>query len=100
DATVWWTHSGGAYPSVEAAGEGLPETHPVVGTSRLRHDHDVIAEPNPFTTEIRFNASYDIPVMARYEPALAQGSVLRNAGVPIPGITDGYSGSAPDIGAV
>jgi hypothetical protein len=100
DASVWWSHSGGSYPSVDAARSRLRETQPVFGTSRVRHDRDVISERNPFATQIRFNASYDIPVTTLYEPALADGSVLRNAGVAIPGITDGFSGPAPDIGAV
>lgn len=100
DANVWWTHSGAAYPSVDAARGRLRETRPVFGSSRVRHDHDVISEANPFASEIRFNASYDIPVTTLYEPALGVGSVLKNAGVAIPGITDGFSGPAPDIGAV
>ena len=100
DASVWWTGSGGSYPSVGAARARLRETQPVFSASGVRHDHDVIAESNPFATEIRFNTSYDIPVTTLYEPELANGSVLKQAGVAIPGITDGFSGAAPDIGAV
>ncbi len=100
DGKVWWTGSGGSFSSIGAARERLPETQPVFGTSHKRHEHDVILEQNPFTAEIWFNASYDIPVVPLYEPTLSEGSVARNAGVAIPGITDGFSGRAPDMGAV
>ncbi len=38
--------------------------------------------------------------MTLYEPILSSSSRLKNAGVSIPGITDGFSGKNPDIGAV
>ena len=100
DGQIWWTGSGGSFPSLAAAKAGLRATTPVFGDSTRRHDHDLIAEKNPFETEIRFNASYDIPVTAIYEPKLAAGSVLKNAGVEIPGVTDGFAGAGPDLGAV
>lgn len=100
DAKVWWSKSGGSFSSLEAARSRLRETSPVFGSSRRRHEGDVVAEPEPFATPIRFPGSYDVPIIPLYEPALASGSRLRNAGVPIPGVTDGYTGAAPDIGAV
>jgi hypothetical protein len=44
----------------------------------------------PYLTEIK----------EQYVPVLARKSPLRNAGAIIPGITDGFSGKAPDIGAI
>ncbi len=100
DSKVWWTKTGGSFSSMASARGRLPETTPVFGTSHRRHEGDVIAERNPFATEIRFPGQYTVPVLPLYEPALAAHSRLRGAGVAIPGITDGYSGAAPDIGAV
>lgn len=100
DARVMWTKSGGSFSSIQSARSRLPDTEPVFGDSRRRHDGDVIAEANPFETAIRFPPSYDDPVLPLYEPRLAPESRLRGAGTVIPGVTDGFSGSAPDIGAV
>lgn len=100
DGTVWWTRTGGSFRSLTAARSRLRPTTPVFGESRYRHEHDVIVGRNPFARMIRFGASYDVPITEIHEPALAPDSRARNAGVEIPGITDGYSGSQPDIGAV
>jgi len=100
DGKVWWSGSGGSFPSIESARQRIRATQPVFGKSHKRHDRDVIVERQPFATEIWFNDSYDLPVVPLYEPQLSESSVARNAGVVIPGITDGFSGSAPDIGAV
>lgn len=100
DARVMWTKSGGSFSSIQSARTRLPDTEPVFGDSRRRHDGDVIAEANPFETAIRFPSSYDDPVLPLYEPKLAPGSRLRGAGAIIPGVTDSFAGGAPDIGAV
>lgn len=100
DGRFFWTRTGGSFSSLSGAWSRLPETTPVFSDSQRRHDHDVIAEANPFETEIRFNSSYDQAVMTLYEPVLSSASRLKNAGVAIPGITDGFSGKNPDIGAI
>lgn len=100
EGKVWWTKSGGSFASVAAARGRLPATQPVFGESTRRHADDVVAERNPFETEIRFNGAYHVPIEPLYEPALSARSRLKHAGVAIPGVTDGFAGERPDIGAV
>jgi hypothetical protein len=100
DRQVWWSGSGGSFSSMSAARAGLPATTPLFGTSTRRHENDVIAESDPFASPISLGGSYLTEITAPQTPALASGAAPRGAGVAIPGITDGYSGSAPDMGAV
>lgn len=100
DQEIWWTSTGGSFSSLAAARAGLGPTTPVFGTSTHRHENDVICESNPFTINIALGSSYLTQVTTPYVPTLASGSVPRGAGIAIPGITDGYSGSAPDMGAI
>lgn len=100
DNKVWWTKSGGSAGTIEAARARLPSTTPLFGESTRRHDHDVIAEANPFRTQIRFDEAYFVPIVPLYEPVLSERSRLKHAGIPIAGITDGFMGRQPDIGAV
>jgi hypothetical protein len=100
DNKVWWTKSGGSSSTVAAARARLPATTPLFGDSTHRHDHDVVAEREPFRTPVRFHDAYFEPLEPLYEPVLAERSRLKHAGVAIPGITDGFAGRAPDIGAV
>lgn len=100
DGAVWWSSSGGSFRSLSAARARLRATNPVFGTSSQRHEHDVISASNPFETAIRFGESYDVPVTTLYEPVPAADSVLKGAGVAIPGVTDEFAGPRPDIGAV
>lgn len=75
-------------------------TTPVFGESTRRHEHDVIVESNPFEVDVALGADYRTLVTARYSPKLKATSSARGAGVAIPGVTDGFTGGAPDIGAV
>jgi hypothetical protein len=100
DKSVWWTNTGGSFDSLAAARDGLPETQPLFGGARRRHEHDVITVSNPFTTNVTLGADHLTEVATATAPALAPGSSPKNAGVAIPNITDGFTGSAPDMGAV
>lgn len=100
DGSVWWTNSGGSYGSLDEAFSGLPATQPLFGTSTQRHEHDRIVEGEPFEDSVPLGADHSTEVSSLYVPALDASSVARNAGTEIPNITDDYSGSAPDMGAV
>lgn len=100
NASVWWSHSGGSYGSMASARSGLPATTPVFSTSTQRHQNDVISEADPFIVDVALGSTYLTQVTTLYTPFVAAGSAPRGTGVAIPGITDGYSGSAPDMGAM
>jgi hypothetical protein len=100
DKSVWWTNTGGSFDSLASARTGVPETDPLFGTSRKRHEGDVITVSDPFTTPVTLGADHLTEVATATAPALAVGSSPKNAGVAIPNVTDGYSGGAPDMGAV
>ena len=100
DRAVWWSNSGGSYSSMAAARVGLPQTTPVFGTSTMRHQNDVISDSDPFIVGVALGGTYLTQVTTFYTPFLAAGTAPRGAGVAIPGVTDGFSGSAPDMGAM
>lgn len=100
DASVWWSTTGGSYSSMAAARAGLPATTPLFGSSTRRHENDVITEADPFLTDVTLGSSYLTEITTPYSPSLAPSSIPRGAGVVLPGITDGFSGTAPDMGAI
>jgi hypothetical protein len=85
---------------MDAARFRLPATKPVHGESTKRHDRDVVTEANPFLEDIKLGENYLTEITRLYVPALSDGAAPRGKGIPIPGITDGFSGSAPDMGAL
>jgi hypothetical protein len=100
DKSVWWSSTGGSFDSIASARAGVPETDPLFGTSRRRHEGDVITVSNPFATNVPTGPDHLTEVSTTAAPALAAGSSPKNAGVAIPNVTDGFTGSAPDMGAV
>lgn len=100
NASVWWSTTGGSFSSMSAARAGLPATTPLFGSATHRHENDVITEADPFAVDVTLGNSYQTEITTPYSPSLASGSAARGAGVAIPGITDGFSGSAPDMGAI
>ena len=100
DGRVWWTRSGGSFRSLSAAAAALPATSPVFSGSAQRHEADQIAPANPFAAEIVLGATHRTEITAPYVPTLAPGMTPKNSGTPIVGITDGFSGTAPDRGAI
>ena len=100
DEHVWWTSTGGSYPSLASALAGLPPTTPVFGTSTQRHQNDVISDSDPFIVDITLGSNFLTQITTLYSPVLAPGSAPRGSGQAIPGITDGFSGTAPDMGAM
>jgi hypothetical protein len=100
DGNIWWSNTGGAFGSFAEARAGLPETDPVFGTSRHRHDGDVLLPLEPFTNPVPLGADHLAEITTQFVPILGAASAARNAGTPIPNITDGHSGAAPDMGAI
>ncbi|WP_306524545.1 chondroitinase-B domain-containing protein [Dokdonella sp.] len=100
DGAVWWSNSGGSYPSLAAAAAGVPVTTPLYGTATRRHDNDVLTTVNPWTTPITLGATFLTEILAIYLPTPAAGWSIKNSGIAIAGISDGFLGAAPDRGAV
>jgi len=88
------------FSNLADANNRLADITPVFSGTTRRHDADNITTANPWTTTVTLGADYRIEVTGTYIPLLAPGSAPKNSGVVIPNITDNYSGSAPDRGAV
>ncbi len=97
---VWWSNTGGSFASLAAAFGSLGATTPVFSGSTRRHEADNISGSNPFVTSITLGSDYHTQVFMLYTPSLASGTAPKNSGAVIPNITDGFSGSAPDRGAL
>ena len=100
NASVWWTNSGGTFASLSAAYRALPATTPVFSGLNKRHQQDNITVKNPWTTAITLGRSHLAEVTQTYTPVLASKTRPKNSGTVIPNITDGFSGTAPDRGAI
>lgn len=100
DGSIWWTYTGGSYSSLGAARTALSPTQPLFGTSAARHESDVLTESNPFVSMIPLGPDHLTEIATDTSPALHSDASPKNAGVAIPNITDGYSGAAPDMGAI
>jgi hypothetical protein len=100
NAGVLWTNSGGSFGSIASAFAGLPATTPVFSGSTRRHEQDNITVSNPWTATVTLGSDYLTEITTPYVPALAAGTSPKNSGAVIPNITDGFSGAAPDRGAV
>ncbi|HET9252920.1 MAG TPA: hypothetical protein VFP58_12475 [Candidatus Eisenbacteria bacterium] len=97
---IWWSTSGGNGNTPAEAYANLPATQPVFSASTRRHESDRVTQQSPFVVPITLGANYLTQITASYTPTPAPGTALKGGGAAIPGITDGHSGSAPDMGAV
>jgi hypothetical protein len=97
DRAIQW---GGNYASLSAAQSGLANTTPIFSGTNRRMQNDTITVRNPWTQVITLGASAATEYTGVFLPVLASGGTAKNTGVPIPNITDGFSGSAPDRGAI
>jgi hypothetical protein len=100
DGQIWWSNSGGSFGSLASARSGLPASTPVFGASTARHQSDVITVSDPFVSPVALGANHLTRYTAGVVPVLRAGVTPKNAGTPIPNVTDGYSGSGPDMGAL
>lgn len=99
---VWWTTSGASYATITQAinGVGQSPTTPLFGSSTRRHQFDVLTTSDPFTPSVTLGATHLVRITTTQVPALSASAPMRNAGVAIANITDGFSGVAPDMGAI
>jgi hypothetical protein len=86
--------------NLAAAYANVGATVPVFSAYTKRLEQDVITVSDPFETDITLGANYRTEVTTRYTPSLSDGDAAKNTGVAIANITDGYSGAAPDRGAI
>lgn len=91
-------------PSLAELQAALPASVPVFSDCTKMLQHDRIVERQPFADAIFLGADYKtlyapIPFLVP-DLRLKPGSSGKYAGTPIPGVTDGFSGAAPDLGAV
>ena len=100
DGSVWWSSTGGSFGSIAAARSGLTTTPPLFGSSSARHTGDVITDRDPFQSPITLGANHLTEFTAQTTAALRSDANVRGVGVALPNITDGFTGPAPDIGAV
>jgi hypothetical protein len=99
DGAVWWSSSGGSFASIAEAREGLPASTPLFGDFATRHEGDVITTSDPFAPAIDLGADHLTEVSVE-RPAIAAGATPESSGVAIANVTDGFSGAAPDMGAI
>ncbi len=69
-------------------------------TNNRYFQFDHLSESNPWAATITLGADSNTEVTGQASLALDAASALKNEGVAIPGITDGFSGAAPDMGPV
>jgi hypothetical protein len=100
DRQVWWSVTEGLFENLSAAFGSLGATAPVFSGSTRRHEGDNISENDPFVTSIDLGPDYHTQVDTLYSPWLSSGTAPKNSGAIIPNITDGFSGDAPDRGAL
>jgi hypothetical protein len=100
DKGIWWSTTGGSFSNLATARSRLPQTTPVFSGSTRRHDGDVITNSNPFVEDVKLGDDYLTQITHPHVPLLSDGSPPRSSGIPIPGITDGFSGIAPDMGGL
>jgi hypothetical protein len=90
----------GNFPNLASAQNGLPATNPVFSGLTHRQSQDNITVSNPWTVSVDLGVDYHTEVLTAYTPILAPGTTPKNSGVVIPNITDGFTGGAPDRGAI
>jgi hypothetical protein len=108
DGSIHWEGDVGEnfFSSLADARANIRATNPIwptgakLGAPTRRHDDDVITVSDPFVSPIAMGADASTEVSGRVTPILSAQSSPKNGGVAIPGITDGYAGLAPDIGAI
>ena len=100
DGRVWWTRSGGSFAGLARAYASLPATTGVFSGATQRHAADTLTAINPFVTDIALGATHHTEITTPFVPILAAETAPKHSGTPIVGITDGFSGAAPDRGAI
>ena len=73
---------------------------PVFGPATEAFIDDVASATDPFASPCTLGADYLTEVTATCDLTLDTGEAAKNAGIAVAGVTDGFSGAAPDIGAL
>lgn len=105
-----WTHNawypdrqiqfnGQNFSSLAAAIANSPTITPIFSGATKRFANDVVITDAPFTVAIALGADANTELSATYTPGIASGNA-KNSGAVIPNITDGFTGAAPDRGAI
>jgi len=89
-----------AYSNLADIQANIGNSTPIFSAATKAHTNDVITVSNPWTATVTLGANYLTEVTATYTPTLSGGDAAKNAGVAIAGVTDGFAGAAPDIGAI
>lgn len=101
---VWKQFAGNGYDtnfaSLAKAKAGMQPQTPLFSGVKEVHKNDVIVSANPFTVKIVTGKDFLTEIVKQYIPTLKQGSAASQSGGEIPNITDGYTGAAPDRGAI
>jgi hypothetical protein len=97
DKGIQW---GGTWNNLASAQAGIPNTTPVFSGATKRLQSDNITTSDPFVTSIPLGANGRTEVVGTYTPTLQNNSSPKNSGTAIPNINDGFSGGAPDRGAI
>ena len=97
DRAIEWENF---FSSLSGARNGLGDTTPVFSGSNRRMLEDNLTTSNPWTTQISLGSNSLTEVTASYSPVLQGSSSPKNSGAVIANITDGFSGQAPDRGAI
>jgi len=88
------------FDNLNDARNNLRATTPIFSGATRRLEQDNITTSNPWTTTVTLGPNSLTEVTQSYTPVLAAGTAPKNSGAVIANITDGFSGGAPDRGAL
>lgn len=102
-----WNHDPGQlvfddsnYTTIANLVANTPSSTPIFSSATTQVEGDFVVEDDPFSTSVVLGTNSRTEITTEYIPELSSTSVAKNAGDAINNITDGYSGAAPDIGAI
>lgn len=95
-----WSSSGGSGSTLAQVQANISATTPIFSGASKRHQDDNITESQPFVDNVAIGSNYLNRVTQASTPILRSGTAPRGTGVAIANITDGFSGAAPDRGAI
>ena len=98
DRQIQWDFR--AYNNLADAQSNLRSTTPIFSGTTRRMENDNVTVSNPWTTTVTLGPSAYTEITDFFVPQLAAGTSPKNSGVVIPNITAGFSGNAPDRGAL
>jgi len=98
DRQIQWDFD--VFNNLADARNSLRATTPVFSGATRRLEQDNITSSNPWTTTITLGTNSLTEITQSFTPVLAAGTAPKNSGIAIANVTDGYSGGAPDRGAL